>query len=261
MTLGITLHSAKGTKTRTTQEGLYLTDLDYADDIALLSSNFEDAQNLLTRVEEEALKVGLKINIDKTEYMLGGVWEETKKKKSRRTSKKSAKKSKKPKRKLKLKQSDLPELRIMDGVIKRVHDFKYLGCWLLSLFKDFKVRRSLAWQAAKDMGRLWHMELSRKTRLRIFHIVIVSILLYGSETWTLTKQITLRLDGCYTKLLRYIQNIKYNPDAEHHVSNAEVYKDDVRPVSQILRERRLSFVGHCVRSNQPIADIYIALGL
>ena len=52
------------------------SDLDYADDIALLSSNFENAQKLLTRVEEEALKVGLKINRVKTEYMLGGVWEE-----------------------------------------------------------------------------------------------------------------------------------------------------------------------------------------
>ena len=68
---------------------------------------------------------------------------------------------------------------------------------------------------------------------------------------------TLRLDGCYTKLLRYIQNIKYNPYAEHHSSNAEVYKNDVRPVSQVLRERRLSFIGHCMKSNQPIADILL----
>jgi hypothetical protein len=68
---------------------------------------------------------------------------------------------------------------------------------------------------------------------------------------------TLRLDGCYTKLLRYILNIKYNPDAEHHASNAEVYKNDVRPVSQVLRERRLCFIGHCMRSNQPIADILL----
>ena len=101
------------------------------------------------------------------------------------------------------------------------------------------------------------MDLSRKTRLRIFHSVIESILLYGSETWTLTKQMTLRLDGCYTKLLRYIQNIKYNPDAEHHASDAEVYRNDVRPVSQVLRERRLSFIGHCMRSNQPVADILL----
>jgi hypothetical protein len=254
--LGITLRGPKGTQSRTTQQGLYLTDLDYADDIALLSRNFEDAQKLLTRVEEEALKVGLKINIDKTEYMLGGVWEEAGEKRQR-TSKKSSKKSKKSRRRPKLKQSNLPELKILDGVIKRVYDFKYLGCWLQSSFKDFEVRRSLAWQAAKDMGRLWHMDLSRKTRLRIFHSVIESILLYGSETWTLTKLMTLRLDGCYTKLLRYILNIKFNPDAEHHVSNAEVYKNDVRPVSQVLRERRLSFVGHCMRSKQPIADILL----
>ena len=148
----------------------------------------------------------MKINQGKTEYMLGGIWEEAGKKRSK-TSKKSAEKPKKSRRKPKLKQSDFPESTILDGVIKRVHDFKYLECWLLSSFKDFEVRRSLAWQAAKDMGRLWHIELSRQTTLRNFHSVIESILLYGSETWTLTKQMTLKLDGCYTKLLRYILNI------------------------------------------------------
>ena len=35
--LGITLHSAKGTTSRITWQDLYLTDLDYVDDIALLS--------------------------------------------------------------------------------------------------------------------------------------------------------------------------------------------------------------------------------
>jgi hypothetical protein len=30
----------------------------------------------------------------------------------------------------------------------------------------------------KDTERLWHMDLFRKTRLRIFHIVIESVLLY-----------------------------------------------------------------------------------
>jgi hypothetical protein len=103
--------------------------------------------------------------------------------------------------------------------------------------------------------RLWQMDLSRKTRLRIFHGVIESILLYGSETWTLTQLMTLRLDGCYTKLLRYTQNIKYDPDAEHHAIDAKVNMNDARPVSQVMRERHLSFVGHCTRSNQPSAGI------
>jgi len=47
----------------------YLTDTDFADDIALLSDNIEDAQTLLTLVVNAANKVGLNINEDKTEYM------------------------------------------------------------------------------------------------------------------------------------------------------------------------------------------------
>ena len=46
-----------------------VSDLDFADDIALLSHNHENAQALLTSVEQEALTVGLKINCKKTEYM------------------------------------------------------------------------------------------------------------------------------------------------------------------------------------------------
>ena len=67
----------------------------------------------------------------------------------------------------------------------------------------------------------------------------------------------LGLDGCYTKLLRYILNFKYKPDAEHQASNAKVYKNDVRPVSHVLRGRRLSFIGHCMRKNQPVAEILL----
>jgi hypothetical protein len=72
--------------------------------------------------------------------MKGGVWEEA----GGKTPKKSAKNPKKSRRKPKLEQSDLPELTIMDGVIKRVYDLiSCMGCWLLSSFKDFEVRRSL----------------------------------------------------------------------------------------------------------------------
>nr|KAG5686712.1 hypothetical protein BaRGS_020238 [Batillaria attramentaria] len=46
-----------------------LEDLDFADDIALLSHKQQDAQEKLNRVAEEAEKTGLKINISKTEVM------------------------------------------------------------------------------------------------------------------------------------------------------------------------------------------------
>jgi len=38
-------------------------------------------------------------------------------------------------------------------------------------------------------------------------VSIESILLYGSESWTLTKSLSKKLDGSYTRLLRKVQNV------------------------------------------------------
>ena len=48
----------------------YITDLDFADDITLLSEEIQKAQELLTRVENEAAKIGLRLNNEKTEAMV-----------------------------------------------------------------------------------------------------------------------------------------------------------------------------------------------
>ena len=47
-----------------------LTDLDFADDIALLSEQTHQAQNLLNNVEVQCGKIGLKINDKKTKSMV-----------------------------------------------------------------------------------------------------------------------------------------------------------------------------------------------
>ena len=47
-----------------------LTDLDFADDIALLAEQIHQAQNLLNNVEVQCGKIGLKINAKKTKSMV-----------------------------------------------------------------------------------------------------------------------------------------------------------------------------------------------
>ena len=46
-----------------------VTDLDFADDIALLSEGIHQAQELFQRVETSVAKVGLKMNAGKTKFM------------------------------------------------------------------------------------------------------------------------------------------------------------------------------------------------
>jgi len=43
-----------------------LEDLDFADDICLLAQRFRDMEDKLMRLQQEAIKTGLKINANKT---------------------------------------------------------------------------------------------------------------------------------------------------------------------------------------------------
>ena len=94
----------------------YVTDLDFADDIVLLSGTMTNAQTLLTAVEKNAAAVGLHINLQKTEYIRIGDFSN----------------------------DNHPALRVSSGDIAEVSDFRYLGSWIMSPHKDFVVRRAYA---------------------------------------------------------------------------------------------------------------------
>ena len=49
-----------------------INNLRYADDISLIAESEEDLKTLLTRVQEESERAGLKLNIQKTKIMASG---------------------------------------------------------------------------------------------------------------------------------------------------------------------------------------------
>ena len=49
-----------------------INNLRYADDTTLMAESEEELKNLLTKVKEESEKVGLKLNIQKTNIMASG---------------------------------------------------------------------------------------------------------------------------------------------------------------------------------------------
>ena len=132
-------------------------DLDFADDIAVLSEDMEKAQRLLSATEEWALSVGLCIKKGKTEYLRLG------------------------------EPAGHAPLRVNEGEIKEVEGFKYLGSWVMTPAKDFNVRRAQAFAASDRMWRVWKSNCSRAVKMRHFKAYIEPILLCGTQTWTLTK--------------------------------------------------------------------------
>ena len=81
-------------------------------------------------------------------------------------------------------------------------DFTYLGSLMSSSVVDIKKTIALAWAASNNMTKIWKSSISKTVRLRLFRATVESVLLYGSEAWTLTDTTTKRLDGAYTRLLR-----------------------------------------------------------
>ena len=53
---------------------------------------------------------------------------------------------------------------------------------------------------------LWKSNLTDKMKRSFFQAAVVSILLHGCTTWTLTKRLEIKLDGNYTRMLRAILN-------------------------------------------------------
>ena len=89
---------------------------------------------------------------------------------------------------------------------KLVDKFSYLGFSISSTEKDIDTRLTKAWTAIDKLSIIWKSDLTDKIKRSFFRAAVVSILLYGCTTWTLTKRLEKKLDGNYTRMLRAILN-------------------------------------------------------
>ena len=86
--------------------------------------------------------------------------------------------------------------------------------------------------------------LSRRTKLRIFKSLVLPVLLYGCETWTLNSDLERQVDAFGTKCLRRIMGYRWFD----HVTNERLLREtESRPITCLVRQRQLQFYGHVAR--------------
>ena len=84
-----------------------------------------------------------------------------------------------------------------------------------------------------------------------FLAAIVSILLYGCTTWTITKRLQKKLDGNYTRMPRAILNRSW----KQHPTKQQLY-GHLPPITKTIHVRRTRHAGHCCRSrDELISDV------
>ena len=200
---------------------LCVTDIDYADEIALLSDSVDKAEKLLHNVEIAVKLIGLHINEKKTQYVT-------------------------------FNQNPLKLTTINKKCIKLTSDFPYLGSWIYSNEKDVGVRIGKAWVALKKLNTIWNSNLPKNLKLAFFHTTVSSVLLYGPSAWTLTKKLETKLNGCYTKTLRVVNYVKW----QQRISNNVLY-DNLPKITNKIATQRESFAGHCFCSKEVIDKLIL----
>nr|VZI05369.1 unnamed protein product [Spirometra erinaceieuropaei] len=197
--------------------GHRLTDLDYADNIALLASSFGDLQSMVSRVNEVAKSVGLSINAEKTKVFSNCIPDQEK-----------------------------APLGIDDCQLE-VDSFKYLGTRLLpnGQSNDDIVSRidAACWVFSSLRKYLWNRrDLSIATKIRVYRAYVRSVLLHGCECWALRVEDERKLEAFDHHCLRTILRVKFTDFVSNETVRARC--DNIARITQAIQERRLKWFGN-----------------
>lgn len=198
--------------------GRRLTNLRFADDIALFATSPETLKEMLRDVNERCTEVGLQMNLSKTKIM----------------------------------SNSEPKVIIMNNnTIDYVHEYVYLGQLIAFTNRgDKEVRRriKLAWR------KFWSLSfilINKKINLKIKTITmdmcILPVLLYGSQTWSLTVAQMKMIQRCQRKMERKILNISLLD----RIPSMEIRKKTkIKDAVHQAKMNKWHWGGHIIRQDQ-----------
>ena len=153
--------------------GRNINNLRYADDTTLMAESEEELKSLLMKVKEESAKVALKLNIQKTKVMASSPitpWQ-------------------------------------TDG--ETVSDFIFLGSKITAdgdCSHEIKRHLLLGRKVMTNLDILKSRDITLPTKVRLVKTIVLPLVMYGCESWTLKKTEHRRIDAfelwCWRRLLR-----------------------------------------------------------
>lgn len=205
--------------------GRTINNLRFADDIDLLGGSKQELQELTKRLEERASAYGMEVSSEKSKVLINS-------------------------------QTKAEAEIYMNGERLEVVDaFKYLGATLTKDGRstaEIKTRLAIATSAMAKLNKIWRSkEISFPTKIKLYRSLILSILLYGCESWTMTAETAKRIQTFETKCFRKLLGIswrdrKTNEEVKNHV---ELLAGPQEPLLATAKRRKLKWFGHVTRHN------------
>ena len=194
----------------------------FADDCALNTNDRGEMQELMDNFSSSCDNFGLTINTKKTEILYqpapGNEYQD-------------------------------PDIRVNGQTLKAVETFQYLGSILSrSANIDAEIASRIS-KASSTFGRLrknvWERRgITLKTKIKVYRAAVLTILLYGCETWTSYRRHERQMNHFHLKCLRNLLQIRW----QDKVPDTEVLKRaDLPSVITMIRKSQLRWAGHVYR--------------
>jgi len=144
---------------------------------------------------------------------------------------------------------DPPSLNIDGNAAEFVNSFVYLGLTVTNngdLQPEIERRCALLSNVMQALRKpLWRQQsILSATKMRIYNAAVLSVLLYGAETWQLTGTFSSRLEGFDRRALRSILGIHWRDLVSSVTVRALAGKS---PASSLAACRRVCWYGHVLR--------------
>jgi hypothetical protein len=207
--------------------GKLIKALRFADDQAMVADSWEGLQKMIDKLNKISIEYGMKINIKKTKVMRIGK-----------------------------KQGDDWVITISGAPLEKVSEFSYLGSLITEDAKCHKeIRRRIAMgkEAFVKRRELMRGSLNRDLKKRMVKTLIWSVVLYGSESWTLRKEDIKKLEAFEMWIWRRMERVSWTAMK----TNEEVLSmvGERRRLLDNIRERQKKWVGHIMRGDSLVLTI------
>ena len=190
----------------------------FADDQVVIANDEYDMNFMVRKLTDDYEKWGLKINTNKTEYLVIGEND-----------------------------SD-PEVEINTS-IKKCNEYKYLGSFISqegTSKKDVTYRAHQGRKSIRSMNALlWSNQIKLETKMTIYKSIVEPILTYGAECWQLTmknKQLIETVEMDYLRRACRVSRLEHIPNQDIRRRTNRVYTTVDR-----IEARQLIWYGHVMR--------------
>ena len=203
------------------QENFKLERLGYADDVGQTADSMQRLQEVMTTWDNELAAAGLKLNYKKTEVLKVGRCPEE------------------------------GEITINGHTLKETDNFIYLGSKLTSdnlIEEEINNRIS---KFTKNLNCLYPLmkekSIPKSVKICIYSTILRPVLLYGCETWTLTKRLKSKIQATEMRVLRLIHGVTRRERLRNDVIRDAL---NVKSILLIIEKSQLRWFGHVIRMSE-----------